>query len=284
MLFLAKKIIGQLLMPIPLIACLFVIGSVVVRFPRCGRVGKYSKGLAIFLFLVFGYGVGAERYLYHLERTYPSVEGATNDLIRLQGATIVVLGQGIAEKSDLPLRYQTGAPFQMRLLEGVRLFRKIPDAQLLISLSGSCDDKIKQRFIDEYAQEHNLVRAHMRLITTARDTSDEARLAIDRVKTNRLVIVTSASHLPRAVKIFSKEFSRRHMPCAIISANKLCSMIQEGGKDQVIIPAPCDFSCIEKPAIGMQMWPLPLPSINAFNITQHALYEGLGNLYEDWTN
>ena len=157
-------------------------------------------------------GVGAERYLYRLERTFSPVELNTESIEKCKGVSIVVLGQGFPENSDLPLRYQTSPSFQLRLQEGARLYKSIPQAQLFISLAGEVNDSIKQRYLDSYAQDHGLVREQMRLISGARDTSDEARLALDRMKTMRLFLVTSARHLPRAVKIFTKEMKHREIP------------------------------------------------------------------------
>ena len=284
--FIVKKFISQFLMPVPLVFELFLIGWLLMRLTRFKRIGRCLTGCAIVVFLLFGYGVGAERYLYHLERSYPPVELDSAGFASLQGVAIVVLGQGFPEKSDLPLRYQTGSSFQQRLQEGVRLYRKIPDASLFVSLAGDVDRSIKERFIDGYAREHDLKRAGIHLIPSARDTADEARMAIDMAKTNRLVVVTSATHLPRAVKIFSKEFSRRGMPYTVESANVLSG----GGHDRrpvpEIIPAPCDYLCPVRPEIRftLRLWDLPLPSADGFGRTQHAFYEWLGNLHEDLTD
>lgn len=280
--FVVKKFISQFLMPIPLVAVIFLTGWLCVRFSRFRRIGKALIGSAIGLFLLFGYGIGTERYLYRLERSYPSVELNAAGVEQLRGGAIVVLGQGMAKESDLAFRYQTGPSFQMRLQEGVRLYRKIPEAQMFISLAGETDIKNKERFLDEYAREHSLKRERMHLIAAARDTSDEARIAIDLAKTNRFVVVTSASHLLRASKIFSKELTRRKVPNIVVPGGVLMKTDNERPSDAVLIPAPCDYLVASKPVIPkFRLWALPLPSVDGFSITQHALYEWLGNLYED---
>lgn len=283
MIFFVKKFISQFLMPIPLVCELFLFGWLLTRYSKYKRSGRYVSGLAIVLFFVFGYGMGANRYLFNLERCYPPIEWAPADYEAVQGAAIVVLGQGLPENSDLPLRYQAGASFHQRLQEGMRLYRKVPSANLFISLAGDLDVRLKEQFVDEYAREHALKRGGMHLITTARDTSDEARCALDLAKTNRIIIVTSASHLPRAVKIFSKELVRRQMPYSIYRSTVLPKRGNEQLLNTTLIPAPCDYMYEASPDFGFtfRLWALPLPSVDGFGRMQHAIYEGLGNLFEN---
>lgn len=279
--FFIKKFISQFLMPIQLVFLCYLTGWLLTRFSRSKWMGNFLIGCASVLFLLFGYGVGAERYIYHLERSYPSIELDAVGVEPLRGAAIVVLGQGIGEKSDLALRYQTGATFQMRLLEGMRLYRKIPEAQMYISLAGETNITNKERLLDDYAQEHDLKRIRLHLITSARDTSDEARLALEQVKTNRIVIVTSATHLPRAVKIFSKELTRRKVPYAVVPGGVVSDVGSELRLGYMLIPAPCDYLCTALSGpMKVQVWALPLPSVDGFRVTQYAYYEWLGNLYE----
>jgi len=282
--FLIKKFISQFLMPTPLVFELFLFGWLLTRFSRYKQTGKCLKGLAIFLFFCFGYGIGAERYLYPLERRYPPLELKVAGSASLQGAAIVVLGQGFPEKSDLPLKYQACASFQQRLQEGMRLYRIIPDAKLFVSVAGAVDCSVKSQFIDEYAQEHDLKRTGIHLITTARDTSDEARLTMELVKTNRIVLVTSASHMPRAVKVFTKELARRGMRYTVSPGGMLPRADCDGRLSHMLIPAPCDYLYVARSGATFRLWALPLPSVDGFRMTQCALYEWLGNLYEDMTD
>ena len=280
--FVVKKFISQFLMPIPLVFEFLFLGWLLARFSRYKRTGSCLKGFAMLLFISFSYGMGAEKYLYALERRYPPIDLSAADFASLGGGTIIVLGQGLPEKSDLPLRYQTTASFQQRLQEGARLYRKIPDAKMIISLAGNVDLSLKERLIDQYAMEHDLKRADIQLITSANDMSDEARLAMKLVMTNRLVIVTSAAHLPRAVKIFSKELVRRRLQYDVMTVGMLPVLSSEQRSVHVLIPAPCDYWYVEQSVpMKFRLWELPLPSAEGIRRTQHALYEWLGNLKED---
>jgi len=278
--FFVKKFISQFLMPIPLIMLLYLGGWLLFRFTAYKKMGRVLIASAAICFVLFGYGAGAERYLYRLERMYVPVELNAEGVGKYLGAAIVVLGQGLPEHSDLPLRFQTSSSFQMRLQEGARLNKMIPQSQLVVSLAGEVDVAIKQQYLDCYAKDHGLARDRMHLISEARDTSEEARLALDCVKTNNLFLVTSASHLPRAVKIFTQEINRRKMPMKL-AGTKGCERDCGNGEKRLLVPVPCDYTSVATNQYSFHIWDLPLPSINGFSTAQHAWYEWLGNMYED---
>ena len=279
--FFIKKFISQFLMPIPLIFEFLIIGWLLTRFSRFKKTGRCSTGLAVLMFIFFSYGIGAKNYLYRLERLYQPVELDAENRMVLRGSSVVVLGQGVPDGSNLPLRYQTGSSFQMRLQEGLRLCRQISDAQMFVSLAGEADRQKKTQYLCDYAQEHGLNRERIHLISTARDTADEARLSLGLINTNYVIVVTSASHLPRAIKIFSKELRRRQRPFSVLGAGVMPKASGDARLGQMIVPAPCDYSSAAPPEFVFHWWALPLPSVDGLCVTQQALYEWLGNLHED---
>ena len=273
-----KKMISQFLMPVPFVTVLFLVGWGLARFPRCRRAGQIVVGVALGLFVVFGYGVGAKQYLSRLERTYPAVELDAAGGERLRGAVILVLGQGFAENSDLPLRYRPGAVFQARLQEGARLFRRIPEAQMIVSVAGEEADEPKLAYLDDYAREYGLARERMHLISQARDTAAEARLALDLMITNTIVVATSASHIPRAVTLVRRELGKRKRDCRVVPAGLMADDAVPA--DISLIPAPCDYLMAGHPPFRFRIWSLPLPSVDGLENSQRMIYEWLGNLYE----
>lgn len=251
--FTLKRFIAQFLMPIPLVIELFVLGWVLGRFTRFKRTGIVLKGLAGCLFLAFGYGVG-ETYLYWIERKYQPFQPSAEQVAALRGADIIVLAQTFAEKSDLPVRYRGSAGMQLRLLEGIRIAKLIPDSRVLVSMAGEASDNEKAEFLNGFSYLCDLPRSRFVMFTGAKDTSDEAKLSLGLVRTNALVLATSAAHMPRAMSIF-----------------------RERGLHP--IPSPCDYQCIhyEKEWTWTH---LPLPSGGSFRRADNAVYEWLGALYE----
>ena len=351
-----KKFISQFLMPMPLVCECFLLGWVLTRFTKYKKTGKCFSFLALFLFLLFGYGFG-RTYLYNLERRYPPFDPTPEQCEALRGAPVVVLGQGMPIQSDLPLRYQNNPVFERRLFEGVRVAKLIPESRLIISMAGEASNSVKQAFLDGYMLQVNFPTNRVFMFTTARDTSEEAKLANARIRecanvrmgecansrmrecangeasrvlnlptneltnsrTNELlpaltnsrtralpsdsqtnefpnssiralpktppipefehsstraflstppipaftnsriralILTTSASHLPRAMKIFQKQ-----------------------GLNP--IAAPCDYTDSEEPKLKWKNWyQWPLPSGKSFDHSERALYEWLGNIFE----
>jgi uncharacterized SAM-binding protein YcdF (DUF218 family) len=70
-----------------------------------------------------------------------------------------------------------------------------------------------------------------------------------------LILATSASHIPRAMKIF-----------------------QKAGMEP--IAAPCDYTDVGKPANAWKTWYLPpMPEGQNIKNSERACYEWLGNLF-----
>jgi len=252
-----KRFISQFLMPVPVVIELFVLGWMLGRFTRFKRTGYTFQILAGCLFILFGCGWGTS-YLYRHERLFAPFDPSVAQIERLRGVDVVVLGQTFAEESDLPVRYRANASMLLRLLEGVRVARLIPESRLLVSMAGAAAEKEKSDFLDEFALTAGIPRQRMVMFTGARDTADEAQLAVARARTNTIVIATSAAHMPRAQQLFK----------------------QRGVNP---IPAPCDYQMISNQR-QLKWTALPLPSGNGFAHAEGAVYEWLGSLYERLRN
>lgn len=258
-----KKIISQFLMPMPLVCECLLLGWILYRFTRYKKTGTFFTLLSLVLFLLFGYGFG-RTYLYNLERRYPAFDPTLQQCEVLRGTPIVVLGQGMPEKSDLPVRYQNNPVFERRLLEGVRVAKLIPESRLVVSMAGDASERVKKAALDDYVQQLNFPTNRVFMFTTARDTSDEAKLAKQILAAEHnsqltthhsLILATSASHIPRAIKIFRKS-----------------------GLEP--IPSPCDYVELQPPEFKTK-WPyLPLPSGRNFDLSNTAVHEWMGNSYE----
>ena len=71
---------------------------------------------------------------------------------------IVVLGSGFNPDPQLPANSQVGGAFLSRLLEGVRLWRLRPDAELGISVAGTATDQQKSDFFDVMRRDRKSTR------------------------------------------------------------------------------------------------------------------------------
>jgi len=210
--FFLKKFISWFLLPMPLILEFFIMGWVLHRYSRFKKMGTALKIFSLLLFLSFGYGIG-DGYLYNLERRYPPFERTPEECEQLRGGVVVVLGQGLPVGSDLPVRYRENHVFTLRLLEGVRVAKCIPDSHLIVSMAGNATESEKRVFLDDFANLFAFPTNRVSMVTTARDTREEVALAYAVISNQvsasgqawpAIVVATSASHIPRSLLIFQK--------------------------------------------------------------------------------
>lgn len=271
--YVVKKFIAQFLMPIPLVCEFYLLGWCLRRFTQHRRIGLAFEGVAVAGFLAFGCGIG-HGYLYNLERRYPPFETVQEKSPQLQDASVVVLGQGMySQPSDLPKRYLNNGVFERRLFEGVRIAKCI-NGRLIVSMAGNASAADNGLFLSEYLQSVGFPTNRATFFCGARDTNDEALLTkrelvkrgllsagtrMSDVQTGKeypFVLVSSAIHLPRAMTIFGKY-------------------------GMTPVPAPCDYTELGKTRMVFSWCHLPLPSGGGFEISQKAVREWLGNVYEN---
>jgi uncharacterized SAM-binding protein YcdF (DUF218 family) len=114
----------------------------------------------------------------------------------------VVLGGGSREDKALTPEDRLGDASLKRLLEGVRLSRLLPQSQLVLSggdYQGISPDAL---VMQQVALEHGVARTRIILETASRDTTDQALFLKDRLGQAPFYLVTSASHMTRARRMF----------------------------------------------------------------------------------
>ncbi|MEA3280491.1 MAG: ElyC/SanA/YdcF family protein, partial [Thermodesulfobacteriota bacterium] len=134
--FLLKKIIGPLLLPLSLCLEILLLGIFLLWFTRKQKAGKIAVTIGIVLLVVFSYGSISDVCLRPLEYKY-------SPLMDFQAFSdvkwIVVLGGGHTSDPKLPVTGQIGDSSLFRLLEGIRIHRKLPESKLILSGSGVYD-------------------------------------------------------------------------------------------------------------------------------------------------
>ena len=170
---------------------------------------------------------------------------------------VVVLGTGFNPDSWLPANSQVSGGYHARFLEGVRVFRSQPvgQARLLVSVANDeADPADKEVFLAAMLELLAIDPNYVELITEAESTEDEAELAVKRVREGeRVVIATSASHMPRAMAIFS-----------------------DAGLEPMA--APCEFWYPRAGSPNEKKWKRWIPSAGGISGTRQMLYEWLATL------
>lgn len=200
--FFFKKLIAPFLMPVPLCVTLLVAGLLLLWFTKRQRAGKYLTTAGALLLVLLGYGFLSNRILASLERQYQPVADAREAAGRVRW--VVVLGGGSSSDRSLPEGTRLSEASLARLIEGVRLQRQLPESRLLLSggsVFGSDPDAHTMRTL---AVGLGVDPASLALDAASPDTETQAEAVRAQLGTEEFFLVTSASHMHRAVALFRK--------------------------------------------------------------------------------
>ncbi|MDT7688961.1 MAG: hypothetical protein QOE46_1720 [Acidobacteriota bacterium] len=200
--FIFKKLVAPFLMPVPFCLALVLAGLVLLWFTRRQRAGKCLATTGALIMLLLGYGFASHGMLASLERRYAPVADAS--ALGRPVRWIVVLGGGSSSDETLPPAARLSEGSLARLVEGIRLQRQLPGSRLLLSggsVFGSGTDAETMRAL---ALELGVEPASLVLDASSPDTETQAEVVRSQLGAEEFLLVTSASHMPRAMALFKK--------------------------------------------------------------------------------
>jgi len=230
MLFFLKKLLQAVFFPPTLFFGLSLLAVLLMRRRR--KAGMRLLGGTLLVFMLFCLRPVADLLLGPLERGYPGLESVPSGVTH-----VVVLGAGIRDPlAPLPGTDLLGLTSLSRLVEGVRLWSRMEGGRLL--LSGGNWKKGSQEPSPALVMKRAALLLGVpedRLIvdSDSRDTGEQARRLVDMLGGEPFVLVTSASHMPRAVRQFRRNGTNP-------------------------IPAPCDFRTAHRGYRWFDLFPSPL--------------------------
>lgn len=207
--FILKKIIGQLFLPVPLCLEILIVGLLLLLFTRKQRTGKIILSVGIILFTLLSYPALSNTFLRRLEYQYPPlISTETSDFaageVQPQVRWIVVLGGGHISDPKIPVTSQLSGASLVRLIEAIRLHNQIPGSKLILSEGKVFDSVPGAETMAEVAKALGVKQEDLILESESRDTIDEARIIKSIVGNDKFILVTSASHMPRSMGMFKK--------------------------------------------------------------------------------
>lgn len=152
--------------------------------------------------------------IHDLESQYLPIN--EREITELQGPVdVIVLGGGHSNDPRLPANSRLTQQSLMRLAEGIRLHRMIPGSTLVLSGDSSRRMSTQAENFAGTAISLGVDERGLSLQNDPDDTWQEARAYSRRVQEmnqngdsiGTLIIVTSAAHMPRAVKMFEDQLS-----------------------------------------------------------------------------
>jgi uncharacterized SAM-binding protein YcdF (DUF218 family) len=207
--FVLKKIIAQILYPIPLCLETLIAGLFLLLFTRKQRIGKSIVTAGVILFAILSSMSVPKMLLRPLERQYLPLNITTPSDTSSGGVTpsvkwIVVLGGGHTTDQEIPVTSQVSDESLVRLIEGVRLHNKIPGSKLILS-GGKVFDAISDaEVMGEIAMGIGVKQEDIVLESSSKDTEEQAQLIEPIVGNDEFILVTSAVHMPRSIALFRK--------------------------------------------------------------------------------
>ncbi len=205
--FMLKKILSRFLFPLPVCVLILLAGLALLWFTKRQKSGKILVTVGTVLLLLLSYNAVSESLLRGLERSYRPVNAAGTG--EPQGRApeapvkwIVVLGGGHTADPNVPLSSQLDRSTLVRLVEGVLLYRENPGSKLIVS-GGRVDGSISDaELMSKVAGTIGVPQQDIVLEDQSWDTEDEARAIKPLVGKDAFILVTSASHMLRSMKLF----------------------------------------------------------------------------------
>ena len=245
-LFLLKKIISMLIMPINIVLLLLLMSVFYFR----GRPKTSFKYLisAFLLLFVSSMPVVSDKLMVNIEDNYDTFTRSSKPV-----DYIIVLGGWHENNAALPVTNQLNVDSLQRLVEVIRIYKLHPEAKIITSGHHAIDEvsnaqKMKRALVLLGVAEQKIITENF-----PKDTEEEAQLISPRVLGSNVVLVTNADHMPRAMKYF---------------------------QSQNIEPIPAPTGHWVKNINSPKGWRYYIPSSKKLQQTSTAWYETLGQLVQ----
>ncbi|WLS77585.1 envelope biogenesis factor ElyC [Erwinia pyri] len=251
MLFALKKVVGGLLLPLPLLIVVMAIALFLLWFSRWQKTGKIILSFACAILMLISLQPVADSLLAPTENRYPTWQN------RQKVGYVVVLGGGYTWNPDWAPGSNMINNSLPRLVEGIRLWRANPGAKMIFTGAAAQSNPVSSAEVtSRVAQSLGVPLSDIITLDKPKDTRQEAEEVAKIVGERPFLLVTSASHLPRAMIFFQ----------------------QRGLKP---FPAPANQLAIRSP---LNFWERAIPSPLWLEHSDRAIYEWLGRAWQALTS
>ncbi|MDX7988251.1 envelope biogenesis factor ElyC [Xenorhabdus sp. 12] len=258
MLFLLKKYIGSLLMPLPLIIIVSFVALLLLWFTRWQKTGKIILSLSWLTLLLLGLQPIADRLLLPVEGKYvqryepEAHSGSTHKTQAAPIKYIVVLGGGFTYNPHWAPSANLISNSLPRVTEGIRLYHLNPGAKMIFTGGKGVNAISSAEIAAMVAQSMGIPVEDTIALKKPLDTEEESEEVEKVVGQQPFILVTSANHMKRSLKFFEQ---RGLHPIA-------------GPANQLAVTTP------------LYPWEKYIPSAYYFSHTERAWYETLGRIWQ----
>lgn len=194
-----KKLLATLAMPLPALLIVGFFGLFLLWFTQRKRIGTFFVSLALLTLALVSFQPFTSWLLMSLERQHTGFipSGKPIDYV-------MVLGHGHVVDEEIPPTSELSRTALMRLIEGIRIHLMYPSSTLILSGYGGGFEVSHARMLARVAMSMGVNNNNILLLETAKDTREEAEQAARVIDDQNLVLVTSASHMDRALFEFNQ--------------------------------------------------------------------------------
>jgi len=207
--FAFKKIVSLFFFPVALLGFLFLAGIALSWWknaPALQRWGRRILTLAVILFFILGSDPAGQAALRPLTNRYERLE--VGSVRKERGVDwrpeiLVVLAAGHEPDARLPPASRLSGRSLARLTEARRLANEFPESRLIVT-GGRIDPRFHPIAEDMAAvlRQWGIAEGRIFTETESRDTKDHVRFLREDLAGTEFVLITSASHMPRAMALF----------------------------------------------------------------------------------
>lgn len=206
MFFWLKKLLGYVLMPVPVCLALLTAGTVLMFSARRARLGRTLVLISAALLLLFSNKLFSTWLVRPLELRHPAIPEFRLDSPLPASLSacrhVLVLGAGNGNQPGLSALNQLSPGALSRIAEAARLLRLLPDAKLVLSGPAVGGNPSHAVVLGRAALSLGVDERRIVLIEKVRDTEDESIAAKALIGDAPFALVTSAWHMPRAMALF----------------------------------------------------------------------------------
>jgi len=188
-------------MPFPLGLLLLTIGLIFLYKNKVFKAKVILTLSAVWFFLI-SYSPLIDHLLYKYETLYPTLQNAPKDI-----QYIYILGNGHHTDTALPITSQVSEVSSVRLNEGIRLYQQLEKRPTIIvsGYTGLFDPTPGAVLQKKLALALGVEENKLHIESMPKDTQEEALAAKKYIGNAPFILVTSASHMKRALKFFKQE-------------------------------------------------------------------------------
>jgi uncharacterized SAM-binding protein YcdF (DUF218 family) len=197
--FFLKKLITFFVEPFGMVFTLLLIGMyfLFTEYGKTKRNAKRFLGLGFFLLFLFSYTPFSNMLVENLEDKYHKYD------YKEKITYIHVLGSGHNDDFTQPLSSMIGSDGMKRVLEGIIIHKKTPNSKLIFTGYAGDASETTAQMNANLALALGVKKEDMIVNGEPKDTAEEAKFTKSLVGDSPFVLVTSATHMPRSMALFT---------------------------------------------------------------------------------